>query len=252
MYSCGVRPRKVFEPLREVVGGEEGCEVFFELVVAVVMVAPHGGLFQRAVHALDLAVIRYVIFGACCGRRDLFESGVMVSPSGTQGHREHEGAGRPADRQWASSSSSLHGRSLRLSRMRRERGSVDVVSPASSPNWRKGHEGEGMRIIGLDIHRVFAEAVAWEDGKLRRIGRVDIRRDLLEKFACSLSPEEHRCRRSHCAFKKAKAEWQAKQAALPDDSSQGRGRRQGAQHGIPISVVGERPFQAAGFEGVAS
>ena len=47
-----------------------------------------------------------------------------------------------------------------------------------------------MRIIGLDIHRVFAEAVAWEDGKLRRIGRVDIRRDLLEKFACSLSPED--------------------------------------------------------------
>ena len=28
-----------------------------------------------------------------------------------------------------------------------------------------------MRIIGLDIHRVFAEAVAWEDGNLRRIGR---------------------------------------------------------------------------------
>jgi transposase len=47
-----------------------------------------------------------------------------------------------------------------------------------------------MRIIGLDIHRVFAEAVAWEDGKLRRIGRVDIRRDHLEKFACSLSPED--------------------------------------------------------------
>src|SRR5271166_6500454 len=47
-----------------------------------------------------------------------------------------------------------------------------------------------MRIIGLDIHRVFAEAVAWEDGKLRRIGRVDIRRDLLEKLACSLSPED--------------------------------------------------------------
>ena len=47
-----------------------------------------------------------------------------------------------------------------------------------------------MRIIGLDIHRVFAEAVAWEDGKLRRIGRFDIRRDLLEKFASSLSPED--------------------------------------------------------------
>ena len=25
-----------------------------------------------------------------------------------------------------------------------------------------------MRIIGLDIHRAFAEAVAWDDGKLKR------------------------------------------------------------------------------------
>jgi hypothetical protein len=36
-----------------------------------------------------------------------------------------------------------------------------------------------MRIIGLDIHRAFAEAVVWEDGKLRRLGRVDMRRDRL-------------------------------------------------------------------------
>ncbi|MGX9576972.1 hypothetical protein [Mesorhizobium sp. f-mel] len=40
-----------------------------------------------------------------------------------------------------------------------------------------------MRIIGLDIHRAFAEAVAWEDGRLRRLGRVDMRRELLEAFA---------------------------------------------------------------------
>jgi hypothetical protein len=32
-----------------------------------------------------------------------------------------------------------------------------------------------MRIIGLDIHRAFAEAVAWDDGKLKRLGRVDMR-----------------------------------------------------------------------------
>jgi transposase len=44
-----------------------------------------------------------------------------------------------------------------------------------------------MRIIGLDIHRAFAEAVAWEDGKLRRLGRVDMRRDLLAAFAATLS-----------------------------------------------------------------
>ena len=44
-----------------------------------------------------------------------------------------------------------------------------------------------MRIIGLDIHRAFAEAVAWQDGKLKRIGRIDMRRDRLEAFAATLS-----------------------------------------------------------------
>ena len=32
-----------------------------------------------------------------------------------------------------------------------------------------------MRIIGLDIHRALAEAVAWDDGKLKRLGRVGSR-----------------------------------------------------------------------------
>ena len=47
-----------------------------------------------------------------------------------------------------------------------------------------------MRIIGLDIHRAFAEAVAWEDGKLRRLGRVDMRRDRLNAFAAMLLKED--------------------------------------------------------------
>ena len=47
-----------------------------------------------------------------------------------------------------------------------------------------------MRIIGLDIHRAFAEAVAWDDGKLRRLGRVDMRRDRLTAFARQLSSED--------------------------------------------------------------
>jgi transposase len=47
-----------------------------------------------------------------------------------------------------------------------------------------------MRIIGLDIHRTFAEAVAWENGKLRRLGRVDMRRDRLGAFAAKLSKED--------------------------------------------------------------
>jgi Transposase len=44
-----------------------------------------------------------------------------------------------------------------------------------------------MRIIGLDIHRAFAEAVAWKDGKLSRLGRVIMRREPLEEFAKQLS-----------------------------------------------------------------
>src|ERR1044072_8727387 len=44
-----------------------------------------------------------------------------------------------------------------------------------------------MRVIGLDIHRAFAEAVAWEDGKLSRLGRVSMRRDVLSRFATTLS-----------------------------------------------------------------
>jgi transposase len=40
-----------------------------------------------------------------------------------------------------------------------------------------------MRIIGLDIHRAFAEAVAWQDGKLSRLGRVIMRREPLQAFA---------------------------------------------------------------------
>lgn len=47
-----------------------------------------------------------------------------------------------------------------------------------------------MRIIGLDIHRAFAEAVVWEDGKLRRLGRVDMRRELLTAFAQGLSRDD--------------------------------------------------------------
>ena len=46
------------------------------------------------------------------------------------------------------------------------------------------------RIIGLDIHRTLAEAVAWVDGKLKRLGRVDMRRDLLAAFAATLSSSD--------------------------------------------------------------
>ena len=48
-----------------------------------------------------------------------------------------------------------------------------------------------MRVIGLDIHRVFAEAAALEDGRLVRLGRIDLKRDRLARFAGSLTSNDH-------------------------------------------------------------
>ena len=46
------------------------------------------------------------------------------------------------------------------------------------------------RIIGMDIHRTFAEVVFWEDGRLRPVGRVDMTRSGLEGFGRTLSKED--------------------------------------------------------------
>ena len=48
-----------------------------------------------------------------------------------------------------------------------------------------------MRVVGLDIHRVFAEAVILEDGKTRRLGRVGMTRDHRSAFARTLSHDDH-------------------------------------------------------------
>ena len=48
-----------------------------------------------------------------------------------------------------------------------------------------------MRIVGLDIHRVFAEAVMLENGKTRRLGRVSMTRDHLAAFARALTSDDH-------------------------------------------------------------
>lgn len=48
-----------------------------------------------------------------------------------------------------------------------------------------------MRIIGLDLHRVFAEAVVLEGGELRRLGRIGMTRDHLTAFAKTLLPTDH-------------------------------------------------------------
>jgi transposase len=49
-----------------------------------------------------------------------------------------------------------------------------------------------LRVIGMDIHRVFAEVVALVDGEVTRLGRVDMRRDRLEAFArATLTHDDH-------------------------------------------------------------
>jgi transposase len=48
-----------------------------------------------------------------------------------------------------------------------------------------------MRIIGLDIHRVFAEAVVLEGASLRRLGRIGMTRDHLAAFAATLGKSDH-------------------------------------------------------------
>lgn len=48
-----------------------------------------------------------------------------------------------------------------------------------------------MRIIGLDIHRVFAEAVALEGASLTRLGRIGMTREHLAAFAATLEKTDH-------------------------------------------------------------
>ena len=46
------------------------------------------------------------------------------------------------------------------------------------------------RVIGMDIHRTFAEVVFWEAGQLRPAGRIDMTRSGLEGFGRTLSKED--------------------------------------------------------------
>lgn len=48
-----------------------------------------------------------------------------------------------------------------------------------------------MRVIGLDIHRVFAEAVLLENCVARRLGRVGMTCDHLTAFAKTLTQDDH-------------------------------------------------------------
>lgn len=47
-----------------------------------------------------------------------------------------------------------------------------------------------MRVIGLDVHRSFAQVAELEDGVLRQCGRVDLVRDKVVAFARTLRPDD--------------------------------------------------------------
>src|SRR6516162_11470898 len=113
------------------------------------------------------------------------ESGFMVSPSGTRGAGSTKvRAGRrqtlgcePDLITWPPLATCPDALRARISRCR----------VARELPFNRQNGGYGMRIIGLDIHRAFAEAVAWKDSKLSRLGRVIMRREQLEEFAKQLS-----------------------------------------------------------------
>src|SRR3954453_7623256 len=46
------------------------------------------------------------------------------------------------------------------------------------------------RVIGMDIHRTFAEVVFWEEGRLHHHGRVDMTRSGLEGFGRGLARDD--------------------------------------------------------------
>lgn len=92
---------------------------------------------------------------------------------------EHEGAGRPIHTM-SRELELVAGRPLRLARLRRERRSVVVASPAAPAITSGREEAQMRRVIGIDVHRTFGEVVIWEDGILRHAGRVDMTRTALE------------------------------------------------------------------------
>ncbi len=76
---------------------------------------------------------------------------------------------------------------LRPTRVRCERGSVDVVLPRLLLN---KNEGQDMRVIGLDVHRSFAQVAELEDGVLRQRGRLDLVYHKVLEFARTLGPND--------------------------------------------------------------
>src|SRR5918995_5366410 len=116
----------------------------------------------------------------------------MVRPSGTRGTGSTWSAGRPSD----GSEPRVRARYMAAPATRPDAPRARIrscrVARRLPLRRRQQAEEDGLRIIGMDIHRVFAEVVALVDGKATRLGRVDMRRDRLEAFARStLTRDDH-------------------------------------------------------------
>jgi transposase len=66
--------------------------------------------------------------------------------------------------------------------LRCERGSVVVVLPRLLLDEAKRKE-QDMRVVGLDIHRSFAEAAMIDAGRVQQLGRIDLVRERVIAFA---------------------------------------------------------------------
>src|SRR3712207_6071298 len=117
----------------------------------------------------------------------------MVRPSGTRGTGSTCSAGRPSDgSEPRARARYLAAPATRPDAPRARIRSCRVARQLPLLHHERGGGHGAMRVIGMDIHRVFAEAVALLDGKTTRLGRVDMRRDRLEEFARSaLTHDDH-------------------------------------------------------------
>src|SRR3712207_5424220 len=73
--------------------------------------------------------------------------------------------------------------------------SADPQLPCCPPAPLTSADGERrrpMRIVGLDVHRVFAEAVMLDEGKVVRPGRVGMTREPLDAFARAVLTHDDR------------------------------------------------------------
>ena len=79
---------------------------------------------------------------------------------------------------------------LRLARLRCERESVCVVSARRFLSRHAKRRGTGVRSIGMDVHRSFAQVAVVEDGVCRDEGRIGVKPEELRAWADTLEPDD--------------------------------------------------------------